>query len=1775
MKTLMPGFRKQSCALLVSACLVVSTTPISAEAADNLPRHTSAHSNVSRLLTPSSSGLVSGSSAVASASLSLSAGDEAAANFRMPALSPAATKEKSFTTSPQAMRQPARHRKARVSSKAKFHNVSNVANQLTFVENKGQFDGQVKFQVSNAGRALWLTRTGISFDFQQCKSTEGALLDSGPARSDPNSVGQRQITRLARKELPDCSMERHVIGQDFLGASQQPVIETKGIQSGVRNYLAGNDPAKWQTQVRGFSEVVYRDVWIGVDLKLYGKGPDLEQEFIVKPGADFRQVQVAYKGIKKLEVAKDGSLLISAAAGHMRESRPRIYQEIAGQRVPVRGSFRLLSATSYTFDVPAHNEKYPLVIDPTLLYSTFLGGSAGNNVFTIGTRETATGIAVDQSGNAYVTGFTQSADFPTTAGAFQTTSGGGQQTFVSKLNAAGSALIYSTYLNASFPTSIAVDSASNAYIAGSNAHPSFPTTGNAYNPTCDAIGGSAFLTVLNPSGSALIYSTCFGSSAPNGGAPVVTSMAADAQSHAYVAGSIGIGSTLPTTPNAFQPTYPGSLESGFVMEFDTSLSGTNSLVYSTYLGIAGPFDGAHPGTTASAAAIDSFGKIYLTGFTADGFPVTPGAFQTVHAPCIPNGIACPSSGNAYITKLDPAVSGQQSLIYATYLGGMGSTVTNAIAVDAQGAVYVTGSTDSSRFGSFPITPGAFQVSAGLAAAASFVTKLNAGGSQLVYSTFVSDLRSSAGNSIALDSLGNAYIAGQVNGSTFPVTPDAFQSSYAGPTTDFGDAFITKLNSTGSALLYSSYLGATGDDGATAVAVDQGGDAYLVGHTASSNFPMSIGSFQPSMHGTGDAFVTKVPLGTTFRALQILPNIAGNAGTFSGTIYGGGFQGGATVSLRGVGPDIVATAVGIGTEGRLLGATFDLHGAAPGLRDVVVTNPDGSTATVQQGFSVSGGGAPDLYVDIIGRFKILTFATSDIYVVVGNRGTVNASGVPLFVGGIPSTWGFSVASPIQQPPRPALPFDLRTISPIAETGTPLGQLAALFIPFVPAGGQVVVHFTISPSFTSNTPVSLQAWTGTPFFQSPLNPQVGSCLISAVNEILTISGFVPFVSCPTTLAIQLESILTAVVGTGWGLWTGSATTIGLVFSFWQILASVASVAIACSGGSALNFTQWVSFISSSLQLITDCAPFFTRNRFILNILSVSSLDPNDLVGIPGIGVPGYISPVQSLAYGIFFQNLPDATAAAQKIVVTNSLDPSLDVLTLTLGEITLGGKIIPLSSTFVPFFGEYRATGTLDLRPTQNLIVNTNVLLDPVTRTLSWQFAAINPSTGLPPSDPSMGVLAPGIEGSISYSAKPLQNLATGTVISNRAKVVFDQNAAINTPTWINTIDDAAPISQVTALLTSEPASGFNLAWSGTDSGSGIQDFTIFVSDNGGPFTPFQTNTTATSATFTGQVGHTYGFYSIARDFVGNVEAAKSAAEATTQVVLVTDSTPPTTAALVTSLPNAVGWNNSNVTITLNSADDASGTGVKQIAYSVSGAQTVASTTLAGPSTSFSISTEGITTITFFAVDNAGNAETPKTITIKVDKTPPSITGARTPAPIANGWNNSQVSVGFTCVDTLSGLAPGSPPAPTILSTEGANQSVTGTCQDVAGNSASTIVSEINIDTTPPSVACSVTPNVLWPPNNELVTANATVTVTDFFSGPAGFNLVSVTSSEPDSGQGDIQGFVPETPSVLGQFRAQRLGSGNGRVYTLTYVSSDRAGNPATCTTTVTVPHDQGH
>jgi hypothetical protein len=661
-----------------------------------------------------------------------------------------------------------------------------------------------------------------------------------------------------------------------------------------------------------------------------------------------------------------------------------------------------------------------------------------------------------------------------------------------------------------------------------------------------------------------------------------------------------------------------------------------------------------------------------------------------------------------------------------------------------------------------------------------------------------------------------------------------------------------------------------------------------------------------------------------------------------------------------------------------------------------------------------------------------------------------------------------------------------------------------------------------------------------------------------------------------------------------------------------------------------------------------PHKPPSRTRRSVSLVSSIDPNDIAGLPGAGGHRYVAGSVPLNYSIFYENQSSATAPAQRVSVADFLDPNIfDLSTLRLGPITVAGNVVQPPSfplALHPF------SSSIDLRPGTNLLVQLDASVNPSTGGLSWTLQSIDPETGQPPIDPLAGFLPPGADGAMSLfvSAKP--SLITGTVVKNQATIVFDANPAIPTPSWFNTIDSTAPTSFISPLPPTQGLSSFPVIWQGNDADSGVQDFTVYVSDNGGPFVSWLSQTTTSQSTFSGTPGHTYAFFALARDFVGNVEALKTNPEATTTVVA--DGIPPTTVTLSAPPANANGWNNSNVTVNLTATDNPGGSGVQQITFSAAGAQPISTTNIPGSTTSALISTEGLTSFSFFATDLAANVEPAQTLTIKLDKTPPSITGVRTPGANSNGWNNTDVTTGFTCADALSGLAADSPPTPTLVSTEGANQQVSGACQDLAGNTASATVSGINIDKTPPSIAPSRTPaanangwnntNVtvsftcadalsglapgnppgaavlasegtnqqvsgtcfdlagnsvsaavsginidktppalsglpaagctLWPPDHKFVTV-ATISAADILSGLASFNVTGTSNEPQNANDPDIiiagTGLGPRTV----QLRADRLGTGTGRIYTINTIASDAAGNVVNSTSTCTVPHDQ--
>jgi hypothetical protein len=697
---------------------------------------------------------------------------------------------------------------------------------LSFEPNHGQTDSQVKFIARGAGYTLFLTPTEAVFSLQQKRAQQGVSPElAGAVLSPPKP--DLQTTSVLRVQLVNADRNATVTGQNEL--------------PGRTNYFRGNDPSKWLTNVPAFATVQYANVLKGIDLVYYGNQGQLEYDFVVSPEADARLINLNFSGARNLRVDRQtGDLVLRAGQEEVRFHKPVAYQyqnDAVESKHLVPADYVLESNNRVSFALGRYDHTRPLVIDPTLSYSTYLGG---------GSNDYGTAIAVDSTGNAYVTGYTNSVNFPATSGAYQTTCGGGcsgttVDAFVSKLDPTGSFLVYSTYLGGAandYGNGIALDSSGNAYIAGQTFSTDFPTTPGAFKTNCgtdNCVSGYAFVTELNSTGSGLVYSTYLGGVGKNQG----NAVALDASNNAYITGYTQ-SLTFPTTPGAFQTKCKCAQSVAFV----TKLNATGSaMIYSTYLG-------GSNGDVGYGIVLDSSNNAYLTGYTQSfDFPTSPGAFQS----------SLGANRAAWVTKMNSTGS---ALVYSTYLGGTTSVTTpceacgTAIAVDSLGNAYVCGLTAESNF---PITPGAYQTVFKSATNGhdAFITKLNTTGSALSFSTYLGGTGDDGATGIAIDLAGNVWFRGNTKSTDFPVTTGAFQTINAG----IFDAYLSELDPTGSQLLYSSYLGGSGTEyaGATAtLALDTQNppNAYVTGYTNSTNFPVVAGSLQTSNAGQNDAFVTK-------------------------------------------------------------------------------------------------------------------------------------------------------------------------------------------------------------------------------------------------------------------------------------------------------------------------------------------------------------------------------------------------------------------------------------------------------------------------------------------------------------------------------------------------------------------------------------------------------------------------------------------------------------------------------------------------------------------------------------------------------------------------------------------------------------------------------------------------------------------------------------------------------------------------------------------------------
>ena len=676
---------------------------------------------------------------------------------------------------------------------------------LSFEANRGQTDSQVRYLARGPGYTFFLTPTEAVM----------ALKNRQPARSDESQETGEPGRSMMRMKL--------------VGGNPNPQITGSDPLPGTSNYFIGNDPKKWRTNIPHYRKVHYHTVYPGIDLVFYGNPRQLQYDFIIAPGADPETITLAFEGTDRLEIDAAGNLILHIPGGQVIQHPPIIYQEIDGVRQAIPGGYVARGTHQVAFNVAEHDPSLPLIIDPVLVYSTYLG-SAGT--------ERGNAIAVDATGNAYVTGETDSDGFPGTAGsAIQAARGGLTDAFVTKLNAEGSAIVYSTYLGGAGTDrglGIAVDGTNNAYITGVTDSDNFPTE-NAFQGAREGLT-DAFVTKINAAGSALLYSSYLGGSLDDQG----NAIAVDSGDNVYVTGwtESGGATAFPTTGGSFDETFKG-VRDAFVSKFDpTQVIAADTLVYSTFLGGTESDEGR-------GIAVDAALRAYVTGVTDSGavtpFPTSVGAFDTTG-----NG-----GTDAFVTRLDNAGA---TLEYSTFLGGAQDDRGNDITVDTGNNAYVTGETGSADF---PTTVGAFNTILGTIPDA-FVTKVNATGSALVYSTYLGGNGTDRGFGIALDGVGNAYVTGETGSTNFPTSGSPFQAVLSVAP----DAFVTKLNATGTALVYSSYLGGSQNDIGHAIAVDPLDNAYVTGETASGGavvtpFPTTAGAFDTTFNDIIDAFVAKV------------------------------------------------------------------------------------------------------------------------------------------------------------------------------------------------------------------------------------------------------------------------------------------------------------------------------------------------------------------------------------------------------------------------------------------------------------------------------------------------------------------------------------------------------------------------------------------------------------------------------------------------------------------------------------------------------------------------------------------------------------------------------------------------------------------------------------------------------------------------------------------------------------------------------------------------------
>lgn len=939
-----------------------------------------------------------------------------------------------------------------------------------------------------------------------------------------------------------------VVRLQTVGGNRHPHMFGEKTLATTSNYFIGNDPTKWHTNVPNYGSVRVESVYQGVDLVYHGNRRQMEYDFVVAPKANPGRIRLAFQGVQSTRIGEHGELILHTKSGDLVQPPPLVYQELNGQRQVIDGRYALLAKNEIGFTIGQYDRNRQLTIDPVLLYSTYLGDSD---------LDEAGEIAVDGSGNVYVAGFTGSTTFPGVDGSsLQPSNGGDWDMFLTKINPTGTAIIYSTYIGGNggneYPQAMALDSSNNVYLTGGTNSTDFPgASGSSIQSTFAGGWRDSFAMKINSSGSAIVYSTYLGGSDDDLGFGI----AVDGSGNAYVTG--------PTASSTFPGVSGSSIEStntsgGFLTKINAA--GT-AIVYSTFI------------EGATVVAVDGSGNAILAGGTAS--TSLPGISGSSIQSSYGGG-----GSDACVLKINAAGT---AIVWSTYLGGSGTDYVDGIGMDGSGNIYVAGNTDSS---SFPGVSGGSIQSSNAGDLDAFVTKMNSSGTTIAYSTFVggNDLDFVSVGGLAVDSSGNAYVAGGTLSTTFNgVSGSSIQSSNAGG----ADGFIIKINAAGTSIDFATFLGGTSDDGFVGVATD-GTNVYAAGYGSSTDFPTTAGSIQTT-YGGGyiDGYVVKVgPPGS-----PVISSISPSTG-----------RTGDSITITGTGFDNVQ-----GTGNVWLGSNYAGSIVSWSNTQIVATIASGVTSGVAQVYQ-SG---------VWSNTNSLTVVTPHITGISpssGHRGdqiTITGTGFGTSQGSgnvwLGSTYGTVVSWSDTQVVASIAAAATSGVAQIYQNGVWSNTSSLTVIPFQitsisPSSGRAGDNITITGTAFGSTQGSGNVWLGSTYgtVVSWSDTQVVATIVSGASsgvaqiyQYATWSNAISLtVVTPNITSISPSSGRAGdqitINGTGFGasqgggnVWLGS--TYGTVVS-WSDTQVVASIVSGATSGVAQIYQNGVWSNTSSLTVIT---------------------------------------------------------------------------------------------------------------------------------------------------------------------------------------------------------------------------------------------------------------------------------------------------------------------------------------------------------------------------------------------------------------------------------------------------------------------------------------------------------------------------------------------------------------------------------------------------------------